>query len=73
MHLHERLVAWREYKGLLQKTVAERTGISPAGLSKIETGQVNPAYATLEKLVTRGLELSLARFYGRVPKRKTAA
>lgn len=42
--------AWREYKGLTQKEVAERMGISQAALSQMESGEKHLRRATLEKL-----------------------
>ncbi|MEW6334688.1 MAG: helix-turn-helix transcriptional regulator [Thermodesulfobacteriota bacterium] len=42
--------AWREYKGLTQKEVAKRMGITQAALSQMESGHKRLRKVTLEKL-----------------------
>jgi len=49
------LKAWRIYKGLTQREVAEKAGITQAALSQMEKAD-NPRNATLEKLA-KALEL----------------
>ena len=40
----------RRENGLTQKELAEKTGINQADISKIETGNANPALSTLQRL-----------------------
>lgn len=49
------LKAWRIYKGMTQKEVAEKAGITQAALSQMEKSE-NPRNSTLEKLA-KALEL----------------
>ena len=42
--------AWREYKQIKVKELANRAGITPSYLSQIETGKRNPTIDTLKKL-----------------------
>ena len=46
----ERIRACRQNKGLLIKTLAQKAGISIAGLSGIENGRINPDLQTIKKL-----------------------
>lgn len=41
---------YREYRGLTARELAERTGISPAFLSEMETGKKEGGIATLKKI-----------------------
>lgn len=42
--------AWREYKGLRQRDVAERLGISQSAYSQIENSDSEPRAATLQRV-----------------------
>ena len=44
------LVAARKECRMTQKELAEKTGINQADISKIETGNANPALSTLKRL-----------------------
>ena len=44
------LVAARKECHMTQKELAEKTGINQADISKIETGNANPALSTLKRL-----------------------
>ncbi len=52
------LVSARKSKQLTQKQLAERTGIDQSDISKIETGNANPALSTLKRLAD-GLDMVL--------------
>lgn len=41
---------WREYRGLTAAGLAEMLGVTPAHVSKIETGKGEPSIALLRKL-----------------------
>lgn len=46
----QQIQRFRIQKGYSQRGLAEKAGISAAGLSQIESGQTSPSVATLEKL-----------------------
>jgi len=59
-HLPATLRKARRDRGLTLHQVAEKTGVSYAGLSDIETGKQQPTLKTLERLATAyDLELSI--------------
>ena len=51
MNIGENIVRYRKSKGILQKYIADKTGISQQGLHKIEKGQVSPRADTLVKVI----------------------
>ena len=44
------LIDARKSSGLTQKQLAERTGITQADISRLETGNANPSLRTLQRL-----------------------
>lgn len=75
MELGVRIAGWRKAKGLTQRELAERIGVSPAAVYQWEgcgDAKTKPALVHLEKLVDV-LGISMERFYGRVPKPKASA
>ena len=52
------LVAARKECHMTQKDLAEKTGINQADISKIETGNANPALSTLKRLA-EGMDMVL--------------
>lgn len=48
----------REERGISQKDLARRVGISPSWLSKIESGHYDPPWSSVRR-VTKGLSVSL--------------
>lgn len=75
MELGERIAIWRKAKGLSQRELATKIGVSAAAVYQWEgTGdsKTAPSVANLEKLVA-ALGISMAQFYGRVPKVKAAS
>lgn len=48
----------RKNRNMTQKELAERTGIDQADISKIETGNANPALSTLKRLA-EGMDMVL--------------
>ena len=52
------IVDARTSQNLTQKELAEKTGINQADISKIETGNANPALSTLKRLA-EGLDMVL--------------
>ena len=47
----ENIATYRKIKGISQKYLADRIGISSQGLYKIEKGLVSPRAVTLEKIM----------------------
>lgn len=60
--VHLRIQSFRQQRSFSQRGLAERAGISAAGLSQIEGGQTSPSVATLEKLAD-ALEVPIASFF----------
>jgi ribosome-binding protein aMBF1 (putative translation factor) len=44
--------AWREYRGMTIKSLAQSAGIAPAYLSQLETGQRDGTIETIKKLAS---------------------
>lgn len=57
-NLVKSLVAARKECHMTQKELAEKTGINQADISKIETGNANPALSTLKRLAD-GMDMVL--------------
>lgn len=57
-NLVKSLVAARKECRMTQKELAEKTGINQADISKIETGNANPALSTLKRLA-EGMDMVL--------------
>jgi len=75
MELGERIAGWRKAKGLTQRELAAKIGVSTAAVYQWEgTGESKtaPSVANLERLVST-LGITMERFYGRVPKPKKEA
>lgn len=52
------MIEARKAKHMTQKQLAERTGINQSDISKIETGNANPALSTLKRLAD-GMDMVL--------------
>ena len=46
------LISARQSSGLTQQELSERTGITQADISKIETGRGNPSVKTLQRIAS---------------------
>ncbi|MDD2980112.1 MAG: helix-turn-helix transcriptional regulator [Hespellia sp.] len=66
-NLIKAMVETRKEKHLTQKELAKRTGIDQSDISKIETGNANPALSTLKRLAD-GMDMVLKLEL--VPKKK---
>lgn len=71
MELGERISSWRRAKKLTQRQVAERADLAVSSVSQIEGGKQTPSQKALAAIV-EALGLTMAEFYGRVPKRAAA-
>lgn len=58
----ERLRQFRQQRGLSQRELAKRAGVTSATISLIEQNRVSPSVASLKKVLD-GLSLSLAEFF----------
>ena len=67
-----RIAAWRKARGLTQAAIARTVGVSVSAASLWEAGLANPSQRNLEKIV-EALGLTMARFYGPLPKRTRKA
>jgi transcriptional regulator with XRE-family HTH domain len=70
----ERVRALRHKAGLSQAELAQRCGLAPSSVSKIETGQMSPTYDVLLRLA-KGLALDLSDLLAperRAPERRGA-
>lgn len=75
MDLGERIAAWRKVKRLSRGQLAERVGVSVAAVYQWEgTGEskTRPATDNLER-IAEAFGLTLAEFFGRVPKARVAS
>lgn len=71
MELGARFAAWRQFRGLSQKQIAEKTGRSRALISQIESGETNPSRKTYD-LIIAALGITTAEFEGLVPVKAVA-
>jgi transcriptional regulator with XRE-family HTH domain len=70
MDIGTRLYSWRSHLGLTLKAVSRRAGVGHAMLSKMEIGHSNVRLAKLEAIVTRGLKMSMVKFFGKPPRQR---
>lgn len=75
MDLHSRIAAWRKAKGWSQGQLAKAIGVTTAAVSFWEGAGAEPTAPSrknLDKLVAV-LGITIAEFYGDIPKAKSAA
>lgn len=68
----QRIKEWRKAKGLSIRTLAAASGVHKSSLHRIETGDQSPLESDVQKLIA-GLHLTIAQFYGPIPRRKREA
>jgi transcriptional regulator with XRE-family HTH domain len=66
MDIGERLLVLRQTKGLSQRELAKRAGVTNSAISMIETNRVSPSISSLEKILS-GMAMSLAEFFSPSP------
>ncbi len=69
MNIGERLLTLRQTKGLSQRELAKRAGVTNSAISMIETNRVSPSISSLEKILS-GMGISLAEFFNASPTAK---
>jgi transcriptional regulator with XRE-family HTH domain len=67
MDIGTRIAAWRRAKGRTQKAIADAVGVTISAVSRWESGEA-PSHGHLEAAVA-SLGITMARFYGAIPKR----
>ena len=72
MDLGTRISGWLKARGLTQQTLAKLVDVSEGAVSGWVNNEFSPSQASLLALV-EALNLSMERFYGRVPKAKKTA
>lgn len=72
MELGSRIAAWRHFKGLQQKELAEAVGVTAGAVSQWESGTFVPTHTNIAA-VCDALGITMERFFGRVPKKPRAA
>ena len=68
----ERLRCSREYRGLTQSELAERSGLQPSAISHFETGTRKPSFDNL-RLLADTLDITTDYLLGRVDEFKALA
>lgn len=68
MDLAIRIASWRKARGLTQPALASAAGVSVSAVSLWEAGKSSPSQEHLQAIVDL-FGLTMARFYGRVPRR----
>lgn len=64
-NIMQAMINARKSRNMTQKELAEKTGIDQSDISKIETGNANPALSTLKRLA-EGMDMILRLEY--IPK-----
>ena len=66
MNVGDRLLALRQAKGLSQRELAKRAGMTNSAISMIETNRVSPSISSLEKVLS-AMAVSLSGFFDSSP------
>ena len=72
MDINVRLTRWREHKGITKSALAAAAETTPQAVDRIESGDSMPSLHMLERLV-QAMNLTMAQFYGPLPKVKAAS
>ncbi len=72
MDINERLTRWREHKEMTKSALAAAAETTPQAVDRIEDGSSQPSLQMLERLV-EGMSLTMAEFYGSVPRSRRAS
>lgn len=72
MELPIRIKRWRTFRGMTQTRLAELASLSASSVCLYEGGRCEPTQENLRSLLT-ALNLTPARFYGRLPRAARAA
>lgn len=67
MDIAFRLRAWRAYRDRSLQDVADRCNLTKQAVSLGELGQRQMYVSTLHAIVTKGLDVTMARFFGDPP------
>lgn len=68
--LAERMSTWRAYRGRTLEEVGAACGMSRQAINYVETGANSISVAKLEAICSKVFEISLRRFFGKLPEVK---
>lgn len=71
--LPQRMLAWREHRGLLQQQVANPVGWTRQAIAQIERGKSDITVAKLAIICRRAFHTDLCTFFGPLPRKRAAA
>lgn len=72
MTVGERIQTWREAKGMTEKDLADRVGVTAPAVYQWERHGKHPGIKNLERAVS-AFGITMERFYGRLPKKDRRA
>ena len=72
MNLGSRIAAWRMARGMTQRELAKRVGVTVPAVYHWENGEAVPRVKNVEKIASV-CGVSVRRFYGEVPKPRARA
>jgi len=72
MDINVRLTRWREHKEMTKSALAAAAETTPQAVDRIEDGDSQPSLHMLERLV-EAMGLTMAEFYGSLPKARRAS
>jgi transcriptional regulator with XRE-family HTH domain len=72
MDVGSRIAGWRAFRDMSQKELAAAAGVTVAAVYQWESGATSPSLATLAAIV-KALKITMAQFWGDVPKSKRAS
>lgn len=67
-----RLTRWREHREMTKSALAAAAETTPQAVDRIEAGDSQPSLHMLERLVD-AMNLTMAEFYGSLPKARKAS
>lgn len=70
--MNARIAHWRQKAGLSRLQLAEMVGVTIQAVGQWERGDTQPSLASLAR-ITSALGISMAEFYGPLPKREGKA
>jgi HTH-type transcriptional repressor of puuD len=72
MDINVRLTRWRDHKGMTKSALAAAADTTPQAVDRIESGDSMPSIHMLERLC-QAMGITMAQFYGSLPKAKAAS
>ena len=63
MALHQMIAYYREKRGLTQRELADKVGVSPGAIGQYETAKRNPSIEVVFRLAT-ALDVTVSELFG---------